>query len=243
MSVRDKAETLVSVTFDDGWSCQFEAASMLAARGMKGTFYVNSNRIGLEGFLSWAQLEALAADGHEIGGHGLDHLDITQLSSESALRQIEEDRNELMTRGFAAQSFAYPFGSYDSNSESIVRDSGYSSGRGAWGLRNITAEKDDRPYAESVPPPDPFALKTPCCISSSTPLSALDSYVEQAEKRGGGWLPFVLHRLCDGCGDSPAASIGTGTFGGFLTWLEQRSVTGTVVRPVADVMAQRSARD
>jgi peptidoglycan/xylan/chitin deacetylase (PgdA/CDA1 family) len=229
--------TVVSFTFDDGWVNQYAARWMFAAHGMKATFYVNSSRIGTDGFLSWEQLEALEEEGHEIGGHGLEHVDLSQLSPEAARSQIAEDRANLLAHGLDVQSFAYPHGAYETTTESIVRECGYSSGRAAWGLRNIAARRDNRPRAETIPPPDRYAVLTPCCIDSNTDLAALQKYVLEVEKSDGGWVPFVLHRLCDDCGDSPAASIATCTLRRLLEWLHSRASRGTVVRTVAQVIS------
>lgn len=232
-----QAQTVVSLTFDDGWADQYTVRSTLEAYGMEATFYVNTNRVGTEGFLSWAQLAALNADGNEVAGHTLDHLDLATLSSAEARRQVCDDRATLINRGFIARSFAYPYGEYNSTVKTIVMDCGYASGRGAFGLRNITAASDTRPYAESVPPQDPYAIRTPCCIRSDVTLAALQNYIMQAETNGGGWVPLVLHRICDGCGgDSPAPSMSPATFQELVTWLDARRSRGTVVKTAHQVI-------
>jgi peptidoglycan/xylan/chitin deacetylase (PgdA/CDA1 family) len=250
------AATVISVTFDDGWADNVTAASLLRDYGMRGTFYVNTNTVGTSAHLSWAQLAAMEADGHEIGGHALDHVDLTGVDAREAHRQILDDRARLTARGFAASSFAYPFGAFNSTVEHIVRDSGYASARGAFGLRkigyasarsalrlrSITARRDSRPYALPMPPPNPFAIVTPCCITADTPLSALQNYIKRAEDAGGGWVPLTLHRICDDCGgDAPAPSMSPATFERLLAWLEPRASRGTVVRTVADVIAATAA--
>ncbi|MFI5429884.1 polysaccharide deacetylase family protein [Aeromicrobium sp. UC242_57] len=105
----DDPPTVVSLTFDDGNSDQMAAAAIMKAHSMPGTFYVNSGSIGQSGFLTRAQLDALAADGHEIGGHTLNHTDLTTLPNDEAKRQICLDRANLIDWGFAPRSFAFPF--------------------------------------------------------------------------------------------------------------------------------------
>jgi peptidoglycan/xylan/chitin deacetylase (PgdA/CDA1 family) len=227
-------QTVVSITFDDGTADQNAARSILAARGMNATFYVNTGQIGTSGFLSWSDLAALNADGNEIAGHTLDHVDLTAVSSTEARRQVCDDRTNLTMRGFIAPSFAYPYGEYDATVKTIVRECGYVSGRAAFGLRNITATNDSRPYAGRIPPPDPYAILTPCCINSTTTLSSLQNYITQAENNGGGWVPFVLHRVCDGCGDP---SISPATLAALLDWLQPRASHDTVVRTVSQVLS------
>lgn len=232
--------TVVSLTFDDGWASQYEnARPILERHGMRGTFFVNSGLVGSEGRVTWEQLREMAAAGHEIGGHTLDHPDLTALHREETRRQIASDRASLLERGFDVRSFAYPGGALDGTTASLVLECGYHSARAAWGLRNLDQPAGDRrPLAERLPPRDRFRILTPCCIWSTTGLEKLASYVEAAERRGGGWLPLVFHRVCDDCGDQdPAPSIDPGTFGSFVGWLEQRAPTGTVVSTFGDVIA------
>jgi peptidoglycan/xylan/chitin deacetylase (PgdA/CDA1 family) len=233
-----QAQTVVSLTLDDGWDNQYTARPILAAHGMKATFFVNTNTMGTSGFLSWQQLAALNGDGHEVAGHALDHVNLVAAGATEARRQICDDRANLLGRGFVVTSFAYPFGEYDDTVKAIVRDCGYASGRGAFGLRNITAPNDSRPYAGSMPPPDPYAVLTPCCVRSDVSLANLQNYIVQAENNGGGWVPLVLHRICDNCGaDSPAPSMSPATFQAFVDWLAARAGQGTVVRTVSQVMS------
>ena len=95
-AVAKAAPTIVSLTFDDGTADQYAARTMLAQHSLHGTFYINSNNIGLSpSFLSWNQVADLAADGNEIGGHTLDHVDLTSVTSTEATRQVCNDRQAL----------------------------------------------------------------------------------------------------------------------------------------------------
>jgi len=244
------AQTVVSFTFDDGWDSQTTAASKLTAHGMSGTFYVNSPIIDQPGSLTWAQLTMFNAAGNEIGGHTLTHPDLTTLTATQARREICDDRTNILSHGFVVSDFSYPGGAYDSTTgggtldvSSIVRDCGYASGRGAFGLHNITATSDTRPYATTIPPPNRYKIKTSCCINhasfgGSTPTAAaLENYVQHAESAGGGWVIFFFHRLCDNCGgDNPAPAMSPSEFEAFLDWIQPRATSGTVVKTVAQVI-------
>ena len=233
-----QSQTVVSLTFDDGFANQYEAQSTLAAHGMKGTYYVNTGVTGSSGFMSWPQLVALDADGHEVAGHTLDHVNLVAATATEARRQVCDDLQNLVSRGFVGKSFAYPYGEYDATAESIVQECGYASGRGAFGLRNITSTTDTRPLASQIPPPDRYAILTPCCIRSDVTLAQLQDYIVKAENNGGGWVPLVLHRICENCGgDSPAPSMTPATFQAFVDWLAQRASRGTVVRTVGQVVS------
>src|SRR5690242_2003593 len=79
-----RAQTVVSLTFDDGIASQLDAASVLEAHGMHGTFFINSGNIASKAyFMNWSQLDGLAAKGHEIAGHTIDHKRLTDLTADA----------------------------------------------------------------------------------------------------------------------------------------------------------------
>ena len=93
--------TTVSFTFDDGFADQVGAATVLSEYGMGGTFYVNSPRLGTTSlYMTRAQADALVATGHEIGGHTLGHVDLADVSTVKARRQICDDRANLVAMGY-----------------------------------------------------------------------------------------------------------------------------------------------
>jgi peptidoglycan/xylan/chitin deacetylase (PgdA/CDA1 family) len=80
----------VVISFDDGNVGQFEyAAPALRARGMTATFFVTTDWIGTDGFMTWDQLRQLKAWGMSVQSHTKSHpflseLDEVQLLSELA---------------------------------------------------------------------------------------------------------------------------------------------------------------
>jgi len=221
--------TVVSIQFDDGNVDQSTAKDALAARGMRATFYVNSGSIGGAEHLSWEQLAALAADGHEISGHTVDHVNLKRLKAPALRHQVCDDRATLQAHGFAAVSFAYPFGAFDALAKQIVAECGYTSGRGVSGVDGR------RTFAETLPPADPYATRTPANVKSGTTLATIQGYVTDAEQHGGGWVQLVFHHVCDHC---DAYSVTLGDFTALLDWLAGRQTQGTVVLTTAEAMAQ-----
>src|SRR6516165_3343206 len=124
---------VVTLGFDDGTVDQFaNGFPILQAHGMYATFFVNTGPIlaGDPAHMTWGDLHALYAAGNEIAGHTIDHADLKPLSVAAAEHEACDDRNTLLANGFAPESFAYPFGSFDSRSEAVVHYCGYNSGRG-----------------------------------------------------------------------------------------------------------------
>jgi peptidoglycan/xylan/chitin deacetylase (PgdA/CDA1 family) len=224
-------ETIVSITFDDGYSDQAPARASLTSHGMDATFYVNSGNVGLSGYFTWTQLQELRDDGNEIAGHTINHARLTDVSVEEARHQVCDDRAALVSHGFSPISFAYPESLYNATVQQIVRDCGYLSGRTVGYLWDLCS---GCPYAESIPPADSYALRTPNSIKYTTTLDTMKNYVTQAETHGGGWVPLVFHHICNACVNH---AITEADFTAFLDWLQPRAANGTIVKTVGQVMA------
>jgi peptidoglycan/xylan/chitin deacetylase (PgdA/CDA1 family) len=222
--------TVVSLTFDDAWSSQSVVGPMLAAKGMHATFFVNSGNVGSSGFFTWPQLQSLQSAGNEIGGHTINHIDLTTVDSTEAQRQVCQDRRALLSQGLSVSDFAYPYGAYNATAESIVRTCGYNSGRRSWGL--CAPAQTGCPAAETIPPLSVWETRTQTSVRDYTTVQELENDVTAAEATGG-WVTFVFHYVCDGCN---SYSITQSNLQAFLDWLQPRSANGTVVRTVRDVI-------
>ncbi len=227
------AETVVSLEFDDGHANQYQVRSLFLEHGMRATFFVNSSRVGASGYMTASQLHDLQGDGHEIAGHTLTHVDLTTLSQAEAQRQVCDDRSALIAQGFDVSSFAYPFGAYNSSTKAIVEGCGYESARIIGGVAGCS----QCPAAETTPPADSFATRTPPSVKSDTTLATIQGWVTAAEARGDGWLQIVMHHVCDGPGCS-VYSLSPSTLSAFLDWLAPRAHSGTVVKTVREVIRQ-----
>jgi len=222
----------VTLTFDDGFADELPGATMLQSHGMVGTFYINSSFIDQSGYMTRSQLNDLAAQGHEIGGHTVSHQDLTTLDADEQNRQICQDRDTLLSWGFQVTSFAYPFANLSPSLEAVAQHCGYNSARAVGDLRSPTS-CEDCPSTESVPPADPYAVRTPDDVESNWTLAQLQNLVTTAEVDGG-WLPFNLHHVCSaGC---PPESIPPTVLDDFLTWLAPRTAVGTTVKTVQQAL-------
>jgi peptidoglycan/xylan/chitin deacetylase (PgdA/CDA1 family) len=227
----------VSMTFDDGDASQYQTLGPLSAHGMHATYYIPSN----DHSMSWSQVDDLYAHGNDIGGHTLDHVDLTSssLTYDQKVHEVCDDRQALLQRGYNVSSFAYPFGTYDQTAEDIVQSCGYISGRRAGGANSAGPN-----YAETLPPQNAYTVRT-LFREASTPLqvSELSDAVNSASSHGGGWLVLVFHEVCT-VGDpgfnscmSSFKPISSDTFNSFLDWLANDRPTNTSVETVAQVMS------
>lgn len=232
----EPGQVIVSFNFDDNLASQAEAGPLLVARGMRGTFYVNSGRVGTSGYLTYEQLRQLQAAGHEVGGHTISHPHLTTLSEAAQRHEVCDDRAALLKAGLRVTSFAYPFGDADSRTRQLLIDCGYNSGRESGGLRTPNGCRGC-PYSESVPPLDVYAIRTHGSVTRAWSLSFLQNLVLRAETAGGGWVPIVFHHISPTtCPSSETYCISRSTFVAFLDWLAPRTSRGTIVRTVDNVI-------
>ncbi len=224
--------TVVSLTFDDGDADQMAAARVLGRYGLPATYYIITGAIGAPGYMTLADLRELAASGNEIGGHTVSHLDLTAVAPAEARRQVCQSRQTLAAWGFRAVSFAYPGGGYDPAAEAIVAACGYSTARITDGLSWSGCPACR--VTETVPPANPYAVRTPGQVDASWTLADLENAVLTAQRSGGGWLPLIFHHAC-AAGQCGGLSISTPVLGAFARWLSAQRDSGIVVRTVADV--------
>ena len=81
--------------------------------------------------------------------------------------------------------------------ERIVRRCGFTNARVGGGV-SLSNSAPGPPYAETLPPKDPYAVRT-IAVDGSSPiqLSDLKTFVTAAARHGGGWLPITFHNVCD----------------------------------------------
>jgi peptidoglycan/xylan/chitin deacetylase (PgdA/CDA1 family) len=221
--------TVVSIEFDDVYADQAVAVPILAAHGMRATFYVNSGEIDKPGYLTRSELRAYEGAYNEIGGHTVDHPLLPSLTREEQAREVCDDRRDLRAMGLTVDTFAYPSGAYDAGVEAVVRACGYESARAAGGLCASPSLLDriltSCPEAETLPPADRFALRDPGSVRRERLPDGIRALVSGAETHGGGWVQLVFHHVCDHCNDY---SITKGEFSDFIDWLARERDAGRV---------------
>src|SRR5215831_11923207 len=167
--------TVVTIQFDDGNADVFQWLSPLNNHGFPATFFVNSGTVDSAGHLTWANLTSLVQAGNEIDSHTIGHVDIKKLKLADARFQVCQDRVNLFDHGIMAESFAYPFGSFNSSVETqVVQYCGDNSARGVSGVNDKTV------FAETIPPLDPYATRTPADPKQGTTVATIEGYVTAA---------------------------------------------------------------
>ncbi len=217
-----QAATVVSLTFDDGDADNYGVASVLKQYGLQATWYIPSGLVGRPAYMTWEQLHVLKDDGNEIGGHGLDHVNIGDLGGSELRHQVCDDRKNLMDHGFAPESFAYPFGGYGEEAKAMVRQCGYAD------ARTIAAGP------EVIPAVEAYALRAFPYVVSDTDFPKLQRYVTGTRQQSGGWVILIFHHVCDSC---DYYAVRPDILNRFIRWLaEQQSLGRLQVKTVGQVM-------
>lgn len=119
----------VIITIDDGYSDAYsQAFPILQKFGSQAVFYVITNRVGQDGFMSWPQIQEMAAYGMTFGSHTLDHVDLTEtaLSTERLNGELVKSKQVLDGQlGRPVTDFCYPSGQYNDATIAAVRSAGY----------------------------------------------------------------------------------------------------------------------
>jgi peptidoglycan/xylan/chitin deacetylase (PgdA/CDA1 family) len=117
----------VTFSFDDGVSQDIRLIELLNKYGLKGTFNLNSELLGLDGTLFRnertvrhdkikPELVKEIYKGHEVAAHTLTHPFLPELSEKEIIRQVETDRQNLSRLcGYEVVSMAYPCGGENNN--------------------------------------------------------------------------------------------------------------------------------
>lgn len=132
----------ISFTFDDSLSSTYtNAEPILAKDGLTGTDFAISGCIGMTTepntcnanqdttYMTWSQLEALQADGWEIGSHTVDHVCLASsaetdpsdcanakpLTTSQVDAELANSQSALAAHGIIATDFAPPYGDFNNN--------------------------------------------------------------------------------------------------------------------------------
>jgi peptidoglycan/xylan/chitin deacetylase (PgdA/CDA1 family) len=238
------APVIVTFTWGGGIADQMAALPIFRRYRMHATFYapsglvcVPSRTVSCAGsrYLTLGDLHAIAADGNEIGGLTVLHVPVTGMPAAEAQREICDDRMNLSRWGFTVTDFAYPFAEANPLAEDLVRRCGYNSALGTGQLRGAGL-CGFCAWAETVPPRNPYLLRTPIEVNSVGTVwspATFESIVQGAQQHGGGWVIFTIHDVCPtACplGVTPAE------LGSVLGWLAGQASHGTKVKTISQVI-------
>jgi len=135
----------VMITVDDGYKSVYEVVDpILAETDLRAVLFVIPSHMGYSAYVTWEMTQELAAAGHEIGVHTLDHVALRGESADVLDVQVGEAKRlieEAIGRGVDA--FCYPFGSFDDGVIAALEAHGYTT---AFTLNGLPVQPADEPY-------------------------------------------------------------------------------------------------
>lgn len=159
----------LTFSYDDGQSFDRRLAELLRSHGMKGTFHLNSERVGAdwgnEKFITAEELKEVYA-GHEIACHGVQHRNPTTITRQQMVLEIQEDRKALeKLTGHLVQGMSYAFGNYNEEIIEIAK---------SLGIKYSRTVKDTKGFF----PPADFMQWHPTCHHDNHLLELGDRFLD-----------------------------------------------------------------
>lgn len=131
------------LAFDDGWKDQYiYALPILKKYHDSATFFIFTNAVGHDSFMTWSDIRDLDRAGMCIGGHTKSHPYLSKITDKNLLREEIVGGKEIIEKelGKPITVFAYPFGHYTDEIISIVKEAGFRSARTTYKGRYHTKE-------------------------------------------------------------------------------------------------------
>ncbi len=103
----------LTLSYDDGRDHDRRLVEIFNRYGLRGTFHLNSPRLGSEGCLTQEEIKSLF-EKHEVSAHSESHPHLTLLPNEHIVQEMLEDRKTLeRLSGKMVRGMSYPYGTYD----------------------------------------------------------------------------------------------------------------------------------
>lgn len=120
-------ERSIVLTFDDGHGTNYHLAwPILRQYGFTATFFVVAAWVDTPGYLATKEVRALAAEGAEIGSHGMTHRFLPLLSDEELRWELGESKTRLEAiLGRSVDVLAFPGGHFDDRVLAAMHGAGY----------------------------------------------------------------------------------------------------------------------
>ncbi len=114
----DLTKPMIALTFDDGPSGHTDRLlDIFKEHGGKGTFFLVGGHIDYRP----DTVKRITAEGHEIGGHSIDHKELTRLSSAEIVDQLSWTRDKMYeVTGVDSYIVRPPYGSYNDEVKRIA---------------------------------------------------------------------------------------------------------------------------
>lgn len=122
------------LNFDDGYLATYtQGYAYMRKYGFKGTSYYNSNNMGKAAYLTKAQMDELYAAGWDIGNHTASHPNLTLLTRDQVIADIQACEDYLVANGYTRRNcykhFCYPAGYFNQSVVDAIDSMGFLTAR------------------------------------------------------------------------------------------------------------------
>ncbi|MBZ4421164.1 polysaccharide deacetylase family protein [Myxococcus sp. RHST-1-4] len=222
---------MVTITLDDGWATQYtKARPALNARNIDATYALISNALAQSwgGYMTTAQVRTLVAEGNDIASHTATHPDLTTVSATQLASELQDSQAWLVSNLNlpAVPNFVVPYGRYDANVLTAIRQS-YASNRTVNAGRNF---RDTLMYELRAND-----------VHRAVTVSTVRGWIDQAiaEKS---WLILVFHEFVDGT-PTRDTQYRTSNFTAILDYIQTRGIQTVTLAQGAAMMEGRTDPD
>lgn len=144
----------LTLSYDDGVEQDRKLIEIMVKYGLKGTFNLNSGIYAAEGTkyapgtihrrMPKSEVDALyTKNGMEVATHGYTHPVLTEIPTHLAAKEIVDDRSALEEQfDCIVRGHAYPYGAFDDELVSILKNAGIVYARTVNSTRNFGIPKD-----------------------------------------------------------------------------------------------------
>ena len=103
----------LTMSYDDGRDHDRRLVEIFNRYGIKGTFHLNSGKLGRDRYLAAEEVASLYA-GHEVAVHTVTHPYLERTATEELVWEVFEDRRNLEALvGYPVRGMSYPFGTWN----------------------------------------------------------------------------------------------------------------------------------
>jgi trimeric autotransporter adhesin len=235
------ASGFVSIDFDDGYQSMYDnGLPIFDAAGIRTTQYIITGNtlggtivnpdlgpvgVGNDGFVTWDEVQTMAANGHEIGAHTRTHQALSTLCqvpacsvADTLTNEINGSKADLIAQGLNPLTFAYPYGDYGYPTSAIglsVQSAGFLGARDSdSGYNGASGHGAIMPY---------YLWSQAAENDLNTTLANLTGYIDYAVANRL-WLIILLHRVDDNKKDDKSISISSTILQGMVDHIVQNNV-------------------
>lgn len=121
---KDGKNHILTMSYDDGQIFDLKLIEIFDKYGIRGTFHLNSGRIGKEGYVSADDIRNKFKN-HEVACHTVNHPWLEKCPDSVIIKEILDDRENLeKICGYAVRGMSYPFGTHDEKVREIAKNCG-----------------------------------------------------------------------------------------------------------------------